>query len=64
MRFIPIPGFPQPPAVDDIADEIKVVAAALPQEIGKEIAAAISGSKMHIGDKDGSVAVGWPVSFD
>jgi hypothetical protein len=41
----------QPPAVDNIADEINRVRAVMPQEIGKPVATTRTRSEMKIGQE-------------
>ena len=48
MRGIPVPGFAQAPAVDNVADEVELLAADAAQKIGQEIAAATARSQMQI----------------
>ena len=51
MRGIPVPGFAQFPAIDDVAYEVEVLAAHAPEEIGEEIAARALGPEMDVGDE-------------
>ena len=37
VRLQPVPGFPQAPAVDDVADEIKLIGLGVLQEIEQEV---------------------------
>jgi hypothetical protein len=56
MVMVPEPGAPQPPAIDDIANEIKIFARYGVQEIAEKIRAATAGAQMRIGDKNTSIS--------
>jgi hypothetical protein len=53
---VPVPGLAQPPAIDDVADQIQLLAAHAFQEIGEKIGPAAAGAEMHVGDEDAAVA--------
>ncbi len=52
---VPVPRPPQPPAVDDIADQVEIPARCLAQEIGQEIGPAPAGAKMRVGDEHAAI---------
>ena len=53
VLLVPMPGFPQFPTVDDVADEIHPLAADATEEVGQEIAACAARAEMDVGDEDG-----------
>ena len=52
-----IPGFLQPPAVDDVSDEIEMFRIRVPQEIEEMLGLAAARTQMDIGYPDRPVAV-------
>ena len=55
MRLVPVPGFAQPPAVDDVADEVEVIAGRVPQEVDQEIDPAAPRAEMQVGNENTAV---------
>ena len=55
MAFVPVPGFAQPPAIDDVADQEQMLAAGAVQKVGEEIAAGAARAKMRVGNKYAAV---------
>jgi hypothetical protein len=55
VRFIPIPGFSQPPSIDDVTDEEEMLAGVAAEKIRQKLAPATTGAKMRIGYKDCSI---------
>ena len=58
MVGVPIPGLAEAPAIDDVADQEKVLAVHPAQEIGEEVATAALGSEMGIRNEHGTVVEG------
>ena len=49
--FVPVPGFAQAPAVDDVADQEQMLAAGAAEEVREEVAARAAGAEMRIGNE-------------
>jgi hypothetical protein len=43
------------PAVDDVADEVKIVGLVVPQKVEKIVGLAAGGAQMDVGDPDGAI---------
>ncbi len=56
MGRIPVPGFPQPPAIDDVAHQIHLLAGNPAEEIDQEIAAATPRAEMQIRNENRAIA--------
>ena len=56
VRLRPVPGFLQPPAVDDVADQINRLRFGESEEIEEEFNLAATGPEMHVGDPDRAIA--------
>ena len=54
MSLRPVPTRPQPPAVDNVADQIDRIRLVMAQEIIKLLALAGARTKMHVREKKGS----------
>ena len=57
MGLMPIPGAPQPPAVDDVAHQIEVVRLVMLQEIEEEFRLAAARAEMNVADPDRTVVI-------
>ena len=57
MRLRPEPATPELPAVDDVADQIKMFRFVVAQEIKKVLGLASRGSEVYVGNPDGPVSV-------
>jgi hypothetical protein len=55
MGLRPVPAALESPAIDNVADQVKVVTLAAAQELDKELSLAPSGAQMNIGNPDGPV---------
>ena len=55
MHFVPVPGFAQAPAIDDVADQIEMVGAEGAEEMREEIASAAPRAQMRIGNEHRSI---------
>ena len=55
VGFVPVPGFAQAPAVDDVAHEIEMVAGRVTQKVDQEIDPAAAGAEMEVGDEHTAV---------
>ena len=58
MGLMPVPASPEPPAIDDIADQIEIVGLGVLQKIEEEIGLAAPGPEMDVADPDRAIAVG------
>jgi len=56
VQLIPIPGLPECPAVDEIADEIELVALVLSQKIKQGVCLCSARPEMDVGNEDRSVS--------
>ena len=52
----PVPARPQPPAVDDVADEEDRVGVVVAKEIEHQLGLAAARAQMQVGDEDGAIA--------
>ncbi len=52
MVLRPVPGFLQPPSVDDVADQINRIGFVMAHEIEEAFSLASLGAEMHVGDKE------------
>src|SRR5205814_10424683 len=48
----PVPGLAQPPAVDNVADQIEVFGVGELEEVEQRVGAAAAGAEMDVGDPD------------
>jgi hypothetical protein len=55
VHVVPIPGFAQAPAVDDVADQEQFLGFEGGEKMRQEVAAAAARSEMRIGNEDGPV---------
>src|SRR5271165_5269746 len=62
VRLRPIPPGAQPPAIDDVANQVYRVRFDMAQHVENEIGLAAAGAKMQIREKQRTVAMG-PVRF-
>ena len=46
--FVPVPGFAQAPAVNDVTDQEQMLAAGAPEKVREEVAARAAGAEMRI----------------
>ncbi len=58
VGLVPIPGAPEAPAVEDVADQIEEVGVRYLEEIEKQLGIAATGTQMDIRNPDGAVAPG------
>jgi len=54
VRLRPVPGAPQLPAVDDVADEVQRLALGVAQELEQGLGAAAWRAQVQVGDEDGT----------
>jgi hypothetical protein len=55
MRVGPVPALAQPPAVDDVADQVERLALDRAQEVHQHRGVAAARAEMDVGDPDGAV---------
>ena len=60
MRVGPVPALFQPPAVDDIADQIERLALHPRQEIDQQFGVAARRAEMDVGNIEGAIFALWP----
>ena len=64
VRLRPVPADPQPPAVDDVADQVDRIRLVVAKQIENEIGLAAARAQMQIGEEQRAVAMGpvrlWP----
>ena len=58
VRLRPIPSRAQPPAVDDVADQVNHVSLDMPQHVENEVRLATARSQMQIREEQRAVAMG------
>jgi hypothetical protein len=56
MALVPVPGFPQPPAVDDVAHQEQMLAGDAAEKFRQKIASAPARSQMRVGNEDAAIA--------
>jgi hypothetical protein len=56
MRLRPEPGAFEPPAIDDVADQIEIIALVMLEEIEQQLGLAAARAQMHVRDEDGVAA--------
>src|SRR5690606_18137681 len=58
VRLRPIPAIAQPPAVDDVSDQVDGVGVVFPQELEKRIGLRSPGAEMHVRNEEAAIAPG------
>ncbi len=56
VRLGPVPAALQPPAVDDVADQVELFALEAADEVEQELGLAAARAQMDVGDEDGAIA--------
>src|SRR6185437_9738125 len=54
MRLRPVPGAPEPPAIDDVPDEVEILGLGMAEEIEQELRFAPARAEMDVRDPDGA----------
>jgi hypothetical protein len=52
VRLVPVPAALQPPAVDDVADEVDRLGVVVAQEVEQEVGLAAGRAEMDVGEPD------------